>query len=226
MGVRVVGAEAVGVEVDGAHAGGEGAVDIGADRVADVQRPVGGHAGCLQGDPEDRRVGLGHAHRVGVDHDRHRYPGPWSDLADGLGTEARLERPVGVRHDGQGHTGGGQGPQPVHRTGRQPAPHAFLGEGVVELGDGVVEPVVGHAGLGGVGPFVGGPQPGPDVALRPHLQRLRTGVVGPVEDGGIERPLDTGPPECRTDDFVVGEVEHPAHVQEDRIDLAAERPQS
>jgi hypothetical protein len=46
--------------------------------------------------------------------------------------------------------------------------------------------------------------------------------VGPVEDVGIERAVHSGPSERLTHDPVVGEVEHPADVQEHRFDHASE----
>jgi len=132
-GVGDIGAEAVGVEVDGADAGGEGAVDVRADRVADVQGPVGGHAGGVEGEPEDGRSGL--ATPTASESITIAIGTPArADLADPLRPEPRLQRPVGVRHDGQCDAGGRQRRQAVERTGGQLAPHALLGKGDVQLG--------------------------------------------------------------------------------------------
>ena len=48
--------------------------------------------------------------------------------------------------------------------------------------------------------------------------------MGPVQNLGVERAVDSGPPQRLADDPVVGEVEDPAHDQEDRLDLASECP--
>jgi len=86
--------------------------------------------------------------------------------------------------------------------------------------------LVGHAGLQGVGPLVGRPQLDPDVALWPDLQCLRPGVVRPVEYGEVEWPGHSRPVQRGAHDLGVGEMEHTAHVEEHRLDHAAERPET
>ena len=107
-----VGAEAVGVEVDRAQAGGAGTGDVVGDGVADVEALGRVDAHRVQGEVEDGGVGLRHADDVGVDDDRDRHTGALAHLAQ-LGVEQlALDGPVGVAHHAHRHPGVGQRPQP------------------------------------------------------------------------------------------------------------------